>query len=121
MTDKPMPVPGGKMDGNAFLPLHGPDCGEDSCCEQSVTLHGTLHQKYRWEQRTHTMLVALPPMTEADMHAAVIATCTGWEAQGFRIQAHSLVDTGGGWTMFLTVGWDQCVECLPLRPNPGPE
>ena len=90
---------------------------DGDCCHQTMELR--IHTPYRWQQVTSTVGVDIPPQSEADMMAFISNTAQAFEAAGYRIQAHSLVDKGAGWIFFVTIGWDECVPCEPMQPPIG--
>jgi len=79
----------------------------DETCEAEVTLSGKLHGLTCCCPHlvTRTFAIDVGPRTEAQLRAFNQGTANAWEAAGYLIQAHSLIDTGAGWMLLLTVGW----------------
>lgn len=55
--------------------------------------------------RTRTFIVPISPQTVPQLQTFMQNTVNSYEAQGFVVLAHSLTDTGAGWTLGLTIGW----------------
>lgn len=54
---------------------------------------------------TRTFIVPIGPQTEPQVAGFMSTTVNNYEANGYLILGHSLVDTGAGWLLGLTVGW----------------
>ena len=98
-----------KKSGNCFgptakAPTDQPGGQANEMCEG--TIEGTVKIECCCPMLyTRTLGIALGPQTEPQLAAAVGGTAQAYEASGYRVIAHSLVDTGSGWQLFLTIGW----------------
>ena len=54
---------------------------------------------------TRTQILSLGPQTEAQLVNLLQSTVSNYEASGYLVLAHSLIDTGAGWALGLTIGW----------------
>lgn len=54
---------------------------------------------------SRTFIVQVPPQTEGSLQAYLQNTVNAYEAGGYVVLAHSLVDAGAGWMLGLSVGW----------------
>ena len=54
---------------------------------------------------SRTFIVSIGPQTEPQLAAFTQNTVSNYEANGYVVLAHSLVDTGSGWLLGLTIGW----------------
>lgn len=55
--------------------------------------------------QTRTQILNIGPQTEAQLITLLQTTVSNYEASGYLILAHSLIDTGAGWALGLTIGW----------------
>jgi len=75
-------------------------------CEGDITLQGKLVMECCCPQlRTKTFIINIGPQTEASLFTFLQNTVDSWESNGYLVMAHSLVDTGAGWGLGLTVGY----------------
>lgn len=68
-------------------------------CDGTLRIHCCCPQL-----TTSTFTHDFGPQTEAQLLAAADSLLSAWEAAGYLVIAHSLVDTGAGWAMVITVG-----------------
>lgn len=54
---------------------------------------------------TRSFIVNIGPQSEGALIAYLQSTVSAYEAANFRVIAHSLIDTGSGWVLGLTIGW----------------
>lgn len=54
---------------------------------------------------TRTFVIDLPPQSNPSVSGTIQATVNAWEAAGYLILAHGVMDTGPGYRVTLTVGW----------------
>ena len=76
-------------------------------CNAEVQLTGKLMHMECCCPRlyTRTYIIDIGPQTEPQLQAYLANTVASWENAGYLILGHSLVDTGAGWKLGLTVGW----------------
>ncbi len=87
-------------------PAPGQHDDHDEHCKGEIQGTVTLHCDNHCHQlRTRTMIVAISPRTEPQLRAFELATFQAWENAGYLIMAHSLIDTGAGWSLTFTVAW----------------
>jgi hypothetical protein len=83
---------------------------QNECVEQ-ITLTGSVTANCECccpRLRTRTLAHQYTPQQSAAMRTAASGTLNAWEAAGFVILGHSLVQAGpavGGWVFIWTVGW----------------
>ena len=54
---------------------------------------------------SRTWAVEVGPRTEPQLRSYAASTLNAYEAAGYVVLAHSLVDAGAGWILTLTIGW----------------
>ena len=70
-----------------------------------------FHAKIRMDccctrEFTRTFVLQFGPQTEPQVSANGVGTLNAYEMMGWKVVAHSFTDVGGGWLMFLTIGFD---------------
>ncbi len=89
------------LKGDHCHPQHRcPDPHEHDHCEGTIKL-----DCHCAKLRTQTFIVNIGPQSEPSLNSFLQTTVNAWEAAGFLILGHSLIDTGAGWMLGLTVGW----------------
>ncbi len=75
-------------------------------CEADVQLAGKLTMECCCPRLyTRTQIVNIGPQSEASLINFLQGTVNAYETTGYLVLAHSLIDTGAGWALGLTVGW----------------
>lgn len=70
------------------------------------TIQGTVRMECCCPRlMTRTFVVNIGPQSEPSLIAFILATAGAWEASGYLILGHSIVDAGAGWVFGFTVGW----------------
>ena len=87
-----------------------PDCPppttENEPCEGDIQLAGKIALECCCPRLyTQTQIVAIGPQSEASLVTFLQGTVTAYETSGYLVLAHSLIDTGAGWALGLTIGW----------------
>lgn len=86
-------------------PAPNPQTDEEPCIAD-VALTGQLTMQCCCPRLyTRSFFTQLAPQTEAQLKTYGDGTVAAWEGAGYLIMAHSIVDTGAGWMLGLTVGW----------------
>ncbi len=75
---------------------------EDNHCHGTVELKCNNHCH---QLRTRSFVVNVPPQNEVQLRAFIQNTFNAWQNAGYLIMAHSVIDTGAGWTFAFTVGF----------------
>ena len=102
MTHKVEPV----NQGDHCEPNVPPPTTEEERCEADVQLAGKLYLECCCPRLySETQIVNIGPQSEGDLQAFLQGTVNAYEGVGYVVLAHSLVDTGAGWLLGLTVGW----------------
>ena len=66
---------------------------------------GTIMLPCCCKLHTRTQILKLGPQTIDQLKDLLQATTANYEASGYRVLAHSLVDVGAGWLLGLTIAW----------------
>ncbi len=83
-----------------------PPTTDQGPCEGDIQLAGRIVlncECCRLVSRTN--IVNIGPQTEASLITFLQGTVNAYEGMGYVVLAHSLVDTGSGWLLGLTVAW----------------
>ncbi len=95
-----------KKEATRCCPSTPPPDPQAEPCMADVELTGKLTMECCCPQMyTRTFFIQLGPQTEPQLNAFVNGTVAAWEGAGYLVLAHSIVDTGAGWMIGLTVGW----------------
>lgn len=106
-----------KVTANSCEPsTPAPTPQQEEPCEGVLTgrAHGCLEIEGKVEMpcccpqlRSQTFIVPINPQGIPQLQGFLQNTVTAYENQGYVILAHSLIDSGSGWVLGLTIGWYQ--------------
>ncbi len=74
----------------------------DDDCKGEIVLHCNSHCH---QLRTRSFVINVAPQTEAQLRAFMQNTFNAWQNANYLVMAHSVIDTGSGWTFTFTVGY----------------
>ena len=103
----------------AFEPVN--EVRDDCCCPQEPppstdqepcqgTLTGSISGTVTMDcccprLYSRTFIVTIGPQSEGSLVAFLQNTVNSYENMGYVVLAHSLIDTGAGWVLGLSIGW----------------
>ena len=87
-----------------------PDCPppgtQEQPCEGDIQLAGKVVLDCCCPRLySRTQIVNIGPQSEANLINFLQNTVSAYEAQGYIVLAHSLIDVGAGWVLGLSVAW----------------
>ncbi len=88
-------------ENGAYKPSEdAPQTQEQEYCEGKIMMPCCCPRLY-----TRTQILQLGPQSEPDLQNLLQTTVSNYEASGYLVLGHSLIDTGAGWVLGLTIGW----------------
>ena len=102
MTHEVKPV----IQNDCACPDVPPPTTEQEPCEADIQLAGKLFLECCCPRLyTRTQIIQIGPQSEGNLQAFLQGTVNAYEGAGYVVLGHSLIDTGAGWLLGLTVGW----------------
>ena len=84
----------------AFEPNEPAPQQDQEYCEGKIMMPCCCPQLH-----TRTQILNIGPQTIQQLQQLLQQTVSNYEAQGYLVLAHSIMDAGAGWKLGLTIGW----------------